>query len=303
MTSIKSVADRIDWLGSLKFLSVHVACLMCIWTGVSWIAVAVALLLYWVRMFGITAGFHRYFSHRAYKTSRAFQFFLATLGTSAAQMGPLWWAAHHRHHHRTSDQEGDIHSPITRSLFWAHAGWILSNRYTQTHYERIPDFAKYPELVFLNRYHWLVPMTLAVALFVLGEALDSWFPTLRTSGFQLVGWGFFVSTLVLYHGTFTINSLAHRIGRRRFQTTDSSKNSFLLSLITLGEGWHNNHHRFPHVEKQGLFWWEIDITHYVLKVLSWFRIVWEMKRNDLSEVRAMLRESEASKAAVSSSRA
>ena len=266
-----------SFLSSLPFWGVHAACLLVIWTSWSWIAVLTCVAMYGVRMFGITAVYHRYFAHRTYKTSRPVQFLLAVLGTSAVQKGPLWWAAHHRHHHRYADTDQDIHPPTVMGFWWSHVGWILSNKYVATKMDAIRDFAKFPELRFLNRYHLVTPITLAVKLFLFGWLLNHYSPRLQTSGLQMLTWGFFVSTTLLYHGTFTINSLAHVFGRRRFQTNDTSRNSFVLSLITLGEGWHNNHHRFPASERQGFYWWEVDITHYVLRVMAWMHLVWDLR--------------------------
>ena len=274
-------SERIPFIGSLPFFTVHAACLLIIWSGISWVALITCAALYFVRMFAVTAVYHRYFSHRAYKTSRPVQFILALLGTSAVQKGPLWWAAHHRHHHRYADTEQDIHPPTVKGFWWSHVGWILSNRYVATKMDAIRDFAKFPELRFLNRFHLLTPISLAAGLFGMGWLLRDHAPALHTSGLQMLTWGFFVSTVLLYHGTFTINSLAHVFGRRRFNTKDTSRNSFVLSLITLGEGWHNNHHRYPASERQGFYWWEIDVTHYILKVMSWARIVWDLREPPL----------------------
>ncbi|HVM98201.1 MAG TPA: acyl-CoA desaturase [Candidatus Acidoferrales bacterium] len=264
-------------LEGLPFWGVHVACLLVLWVGWSWFAVAICAALYVIRVFAITGGYHRYFSHRTYKTSRPVQFLLALLGTSAVQKGPLWWAALHRHHHRYTDVEEDIHSPGVSGFWWSHVGWILSDKYMATRWDTIRDFAKFPELRLLNRYHILPPVGLAVGLFVAGYALEQHLPALQTSGSQLVIWGFFISTTLMYHATFTINSLAHVFGTRRFQTDDSSRNNLLLSLLTLGEGWHNNHHRYPASERQGFYWWEIDVTHYVLRTMSWFGLVWDLR--------------------------
>lgn len=272
----KHQAEKINWPDSTGFILIHIACVLVVWAGISWTAVAVLLLTYWIRMFAITAGYHRYFSHRTFKTSRFFQFLLGFLGTSAVQKGPLWWAAHHRHHHRHSDTEKDIHSP-RKGFWWSHVGWILCDKYKCAHMKLVHDLQRFPELRFLERFHMIAPVSLALILFGLGATLNAYFPSLGTSGFQLLVWGFFLSTVLLYHGTFTVNSLAHVMGRRRFETTDDSKNSFLISIITLGEGWHNNHHRFPSSERQGFYWWEVDVSHYMLKILSWFRIVWDLR--------------------------
>jgi len=269
--------DKINWTSGIPFILLHLSCLLIFWAGFSWTALIVLFLSYFIRMFGITAGFHRYFSHRSFKTSRIFQFLLACIATTTAQKGPLWWAAHHRHHHKYSDTDKDVHSPVKRSFWWSHVGWILSNRFKATNKKYVKDLIKYPELKFLNNYHLLPPIILAVVTFLSGELLNHYFPALETSGFQLLIYGFVISTVLLYHGTFTVNSLAHVLGKRRFKTKDDSRNNWFISLITLGEGWHNNHHRFPSSERQGFYWWEFDLSHYILKILSWFNIVWDLR--------------------------
>jgi stearoyl-CoA desaturase (delta-9 desaturase) len=259
-----SPAEKLDLAGSIPFFTIHLLALGVFFVPFHWSYLAVALGLYVVRMFGITAGYHRYFSHRAYKTSRWFQFVLAFLATTSAQKGVLWWAAHHRHHHKYSDTPEDVHSPKQQGLWWAHVGWILSTKYNETHFDRIKDFAKYPELRWLNKYHLVPPLLLAGALWLIG-------------GLPLVLWGFVFSTVLLWHGTFTINSLTHIFGKARYASKDESKNHWLLALITLGEGWHNNHHFYQSTANQGWFWWEVDVSYYTLKVLSWLGIVWDLR--------------------------
>lgn len=255
---------RVDWVRVIPFIGMHLACLAVFWVGWSVTAVSVAFGLYVVRMFAVTGFYHRYFSHRTFTTSRAGQFVFALIGASAVQRGPLWWAAHHRKHHRHSDTELDAHSPRHHGFWWAHMGWITSPSNFATDLEAVPDLAQYPELRFLDRFDILVPVLLAVTLFLVG-------------GGQLLVWGFFVSTVFLFHGTSFINSLAHVMGRRRYVTGDDSRNSFILALITLGEGWHNNHHKYPGSTRQGFFWWEIDLTYYGLKVLSWLGVLWDLR--------------------------
>jgi stearoyl-CoA desaturase (delta-9 desaturase) len=257
-------ANRIDYIKSLPFFGMHLACFLAFFTGVSWYAVLLCVSFYIIRMFGITAGYHRYFSHRAYSTSRIFQFIIALVGCSALQKGPLWWASHHRRHHQHSDQEEDVHSPERMGFWWSHVGWVLSSKYEETDYGIIKDFTKYPELCWLNRYHIIPGITLAVACFLLG-------------GWQGLVWGFFISTVFLYHGTFVINSLCHMFGKRRYETTDTSRNSLALAILTLGEGWHNNHHYYATSAKQGFFWWELDISYYTLRLFSLFGLVWDLK--------------------------
>ena len=259
------------------FILVHLACLLVFFVGYSWFAVAACILLYVVRMFAITGGYHRYFSHRTYKTGRIFQFVLAFLGASSAQKGPIWWASHHRHHHQHSDTDEDMHSAKLHGIWYSHVGWVLSSRFVGTRNELVKDLLAFPEIRFLERFHLLPPVILAVALYFLGAFLHSYAPGLGTSGLQLLVWGFFVSTVLLYHGTFLINSGCHLIGNQRFKTGDESRNNLFLALITLGEGWHNNHHRYPGSEKQGFYWWEIDISHYILKGLEKLGLVWDLR--------------------------
>ena len=273
----ESDGSRIDWLRAVPFAALHVACLAVFWVGVSWTAVAVAAASYVVRMFAITGFYHRYFAHRAFRTSRAVQFVFAMIGASSVQRGPLWWAAHHRHHHRHADTPADPHSPAVHGFWWSHMGWFLTRDGFRTRWALIPDLAKYPELRWLDRYDTLVPLLLAASLFVTGTLLGRYAPGLGTSGGQLLVWGFFVSTIVLFHATVTVNSLAHRYGWRRFDTRDASRNSLLIALLTFGEGWHNNHHYFPGSARQGFRWWEIDLTWYGLRVFAMLRLVSDLK--------------------------
>lgn len=250
---------------TIPFILMHFVCFAAFWTGVSWPAALLCVGLYVVRMFGLTAGYHRYLAHRTFKTGRAFQFILALLGTLAVQKGPLWWAAHHRQHHKYTDQPGDVHSPVQDGFWWSHIGWVVSTRYDRTDWNAIKDFAVYPELRWLNRWHVVPPVALAVLCFLL-------------LGWQGLVWGFFISTVLLYHGTFAVNSFAHMFGSRRYATSDDSRNNFWIALITGGEGWHNNHHHYMSSVKQGFYWWEIDFSYYVLWTLSKFGIVWDMRR-------------------------
>jgi stearoyl-CoA desaturase (delta-9 desaturase) len=264
-------------LRTLPFIALHLACVAVIWVGVSWVAVASAVFLYVVRMFAITGFYHRYFSHRAFRASRAVQFLFAAIGASSVQRGPLWWAAHHRNHHRHADDELDPHSPVRRGFLWSHVGWFLTPRGFRTDWSMIRDLARYPELRLLDRFDILMPVALAFALYAFGRYLSIAQPWLGTSALQLVVWGFCISTVALFHATFMINSLAHRFGTRRFGTRDDSRNNWLLALITFGEGWHNNHHRFPGAARQGLKWWEFDMTYYGLSLLSWLGLVHDLR--------------------------
>lgn len=260
----KRKISGMDLAGSAPFLLIHVSCLAAFMVGWDARALALCAIFFFVRKFGITGGYHRYFSHRSYKMGRVTQFIIAWLGTMATQKGPLWWAAHHRHHHRYSDTDQDIHSPTRDGFWWAHMGWIMSGRYDETNFNAIPDFARYPELRWLNKYHMVPPLALAVFCYLVG-------------GITGLVWGYSVSTVMLWHTTFFINSACHLFGKQRFPSNDTSRNSLILALVTMGEGWHNNHHYYQASVGQGFYWWEIDMTKYILKFLSWIGLVWDLR--------------------------
>ncbi len=274
---MRAEPDRVDFVRVMPFVVLHLACFAVIWVGWSPVAVWTAVALYFIRMCAVTGIHHRYFSHKTYSTSRGGQFFLALWAATATQRGSLWWAYHHRHHHQHSDDPEDAHSPHVHGFIWSHIGWITSRRNFPTDYTKIKDLAKFPELVWLNRFDLFVPLVLALSLYGTGIALEHFAPGLGTTGGQMLVWGFFISTTFLFHGTACINSMAHLMGKRRFKTDDDSRNSFILTLITLGEGWHNNHHRFQSCTRNGFYWWEIDPTYYGLKMLSWTGLIWGLK--------------------------
>jgi stearoyl-CoA desaturase (Delta-9 desaturase) len=267
----------IDWPRVVPFIALHLACLAPLWTGTSATALGIAAALFAVRMFAVTAFYHRYFSHRAFRTSRAAQFAFAVLGAAAVQRGPLWWASHHRHHHAHADRPSDSHSARQHGFLWSHLGWFLARANFATRLARVGDLARYPELRWLDRYDAAVPAALALSLYALGAWLERAQPQLGASGAQLVAWGFCISTVALWHATFTINSLAHRFGTRRYATRDDSRNNFWLALLTFGEGWHNNHHHFPVAARQGFYWWEIDLAYYGLRALAAAGIIWDLR--------------------------
>lgn len=258
---------RFRWADNAVFAGFHTATAVMVYlAGVpTWGALGLCLFAYLVGMFAITAGYHRYFSHRTYRTSRAFQFIMALLGTLTLQKGVLWWAAHHRKHHKYSDTEKDIHSPFRHGFWWAHMGWIMSPAYMATDLDQVKDLARFRELRWLND-HFILPTVPLCAL------------VLALGGFQAMVWGCFVSVVLLWHGTFTINSLSHLWGSRTYATTDTSRNNALLALITLGEGWHNNHHFHAASVRQGFRWWQLDVSYIVLCVLEKLGIVWGLKR-------------------------
>ncbi len=265
-------------LSETIYWAIHAGCLLALYTGVSAVDVALCLGLFWIRLFGITGGYHRYFSHKAFKTSRAMQFVLALLGCAAVQKGPLWWAGGHRRHHRHSDQPEDLHSP-RKGFWWAHQGWIFSGDFEETELDRIRDFAAYPELVWLNRWHVVVPLALAISCYAI-------------AGLGGLVWGFLISTTLLWHSTYTINSLAHRFGSQRYETGDDSRNNLWLALLTLGEGWHNNHHHYMASARQGFFWWEVDVTYYVLRAMQSIGLIWDVREPPAQVLRPGSRRSE-----------
>jgi stearoyl-CoA desaturase (delta-9 desaturase) len=277
--------DGIDWLRLLPFLAIHLGCLALPFVGASAVAVAAAVALYALRMFAITGFYHRYFSHSAFRTSRAMQFAFAVLGASAAQRGPLWWASHHRHHHAHADRPEDCHSARQHGFLWSHLGWFMARGSFAPRGELVRRLARYPELRFLDRFDAVVPALLFAGLYAAGSLLERHAPGLGTNGPQLAVWGFCVSTVTLYHATFTINSLAHRWGRRRYATRDDSRNNAWLALLTFGEGWHNNHHHYPAAARQGFYWWEVDLTYYGLRLLAAAGLI-----RDLREVPAAVRD-------------
>jgi stearoyl-CoA desaturase (delta-9 desaturase) len=250
---------------ALLWVLMHATPLAALWTGVDAPALVLCGACYFLQMFGITAGYHRYFAHRAYKTGRAFRFVLACLGCSALQKGPLWWVGHHRHHHRHSDTEQDVHSPHRRGVWWSHIGWLLVPDYEATDWREVRDWGRYPELRWLDRNHLVPPAVLAALCFLVG-------------GWTGLVWGFFVSTLLSHHATFLVNSLAHLAGRRRYATPDWSRNNLFVALLTLGEGWHNNHHHYQSSANQGFFWWEIDVSYYLIRLLACVGLVWDVRR-------------------------
>jgi stearoyl-CoA desaturase (delta-9 desaturase) len=258
----RTLADY-DWAGAVPFVVVHLAPLGALFTGAKWQDFACCFALVFLRLFGVTAGYHRYFSHRTYKTSRVVQFLLAFLAQSSAQKGALWWAAHHREHHRYSDTDRDPHSPIRFGFWYAHVGWLFDGT-SRTDYERVKDLARFPELVLLNRLHLLPAIALGFGVW----AVLGW------SGLWV---GFMLSTVITWHLTFCINSVTHVIGNQRFQSNDRSLNHWLLGLLTLGEGWHNNHHYFQSSTRQGFYWWEVDVTYYLLRLMALVRLVWDIK--------------------------
>jgi stearoyl-CoA desaturase (Delta-9 desaturase) len=262
--SVPGAHDDIVYPAAVPFVLVHLVGFAAIWTGITWQAIVICVALYWLRIFAIGAGYHRYFAHRSYSTTRAFQFVLAVLSQSTAQKSVLWWAAKHRHHHLHSDTVADLHSPRHKGFLYSHVGWIFERRNDKVDLVKVADFARYPELMWLHKLELVPAITLGVICFLI-------------AGWSGLVVGFFWSTVLVYHATFCINSLAHVHGRKRYVTGDDSRNNWLLAVFTMGEGWHNNHHAYQSSVRQGFKWWEIDGTFYLLKALSWTGLIWDLK--------------------------
>lgn len=264
LIEIRKPSAFANWSGLIGFCGIHLGCLLAVFTGLGLKSLLIAAVLFWTRMFLITAVYHRYFSHRSYRLHRVTQFILAFLTTTGIQKGPLWWAANHRRHHKFSDLPDDVHSPRQVGFWQSHVGWIVSKKFINTDLGVVKDFAVFPELRWLDRYYWVAPLLLAAACFLLdgGRGL-------------VVGFGW--STVVFWHSTFTINSLSHVFGRQRYHTGDDSRNNWLLALLTMGEGWHNNHHWFMNACRQGFFWWEYDPTYYLIRLLGFCKLAWDIK--------------------------
>jgi stearoyl-CoA desaturase (delta-9 desaturase) len=256
--------DRIAWRAAALFVAMHVGAVIGVaLLGISWSGIALAAVLYALRMFALTAGVHRSFAHRSFKTSRAMQFALAIVATASAQLGVLWWASQHRLHHRHTEGEKDPHSR-RRGLWWAHVGWFLVHTHDDTRWDQIPDFTKYPELRWLDRHYFVPVIALAGGLLAFG-------------GLPAVVWGFCVSTVLVWHAMFSLNSVGHWLGSRRYRTRDDSRNNALVALATFGEGWHNNHHYYPGSARNGFYWWELDVSYYVLRVFEAVGLVWDLR--------------------------
>lgn len=229
--------------------------------------VALWAMSHFLRAIGLTLAFHRYFAHRAFKMNRAVQFVWAFIGTAAMQKGPLWWAGHHVNHHKYADREGDPHSPMVSGIYYAHIGWFLNDTkhdMLESTNPVVRDFSKFPEIRFLDTYFFVPPLLLALAMYALG-------------GFPWLVWGFCFPTVTLAHATFAINTVNHLFGSRRFDTIDESRNNAFTAFFAVGEGWHNNHHRYQRAARNGFYWWEFDPTWYVIRTMQLLGLAWDVQ--------------------------
>jgi stearoyl-CoA desaturase (delta-9 desaturase) len=243
-------------------VSLHLAAAAAIWIGPGPSFVPWLVVLYLIQMFGVTAGYHRYFAHRSFETSRPMRFVLAALALTSVQRPVLWWSAKHRDHHRFSDTEGDVHSPVVHGWVRSHLTWAFYTDCDEP-VSHVNDLERYPEIRWLDRW-WRVPSLVLLAA--------AWLVGGRSGAFAAV-W----STVLVYHATGAINSLAHVIGSRRYPTRDQSRNHWALALLTLGEGWHNNHHHYQSSCRQGFYWWEVDLTWLALRALERLGLVWDLR--------------------------
>ncbi|MGQ4001425.1 acyl-CoA desaturase [Francisellaceae bacterium CB300] len=266
---------KID-LAFIAFTAMHIACIGVFFITWNITALVVFLSTFFIRTFALTAGYHRYFAHKSFQTSRAFQFILALVGSWASQNGPLWWSGHHRYHHIHSDKPTDLHTP-KNGFIQAHFGWVFVPKNDTVDPKFTKDWIKFPELVWLDKYCHLSFAAYLIGLFALGSLLATLFPALNTSGLTFVLCGGIFSTVLLYHTTFSVNSICHIFGRKDNETSDNSRNNWLVALLTFGEGWHNNHHKFAYSVRNNLKFWQIDITYIILCILRKCRIVWDFK--------------------------
>lgn len=272
-------AQKVALFIAVAMISIHLSTLLVFYTGVSTIALNIAILMYFVRGMGITIGFHRYFSHKSFKTNRFFQFILGFWGSLANEGGVLWWSSHHRNHHQNSDNPKDLHSPIAHSFFHSHLGWMWSASCVEKNKTRCNDLSKFPEIKFLNKYYGAIVLGQMLFFLFLGELLRPY----GTNPLQMFVWGFCISTVANWHVTFMVNSVCHVWGTRPYKSGDKSRNNFLVALLAHGEGWHNNHHMFGWSARNGLRWYQIDTSYYLLKFFELFGIVKDLRIPEKSE--------------------
>jgi stearoyl-CoA desaturase (delta-9 desaturase) len=254
-------------ISMVVFWTVQASALLVFAVPFAWPLVALWAASHFLRAIGLTLAFHRYFAHRAFQMSRPARFLWTLIGTAAMQKGPLWWAGHHINHHRFADREGDPHSPAVSGFYYAHIGWFLNDarhdRLAATN-PVVRDFSSAPEIVWLERYHFVPPLALAVAMFLAG-------------GWPWLIWGFCLPTMTLAHATFAINTINHMFGSRRFETRDASRNNVFTAVFAAGEGWHNNHHRYQRAARNGFYWWEFDPTWYVIRAMKAVGLAWDVQ--------------------------
>jgi stearoyl-CoA desaturase (delta-9 desaturase) len=245
---------------------------------------AIFALMYALSAFGITVGFHRLLTHRAFQTYRPLRYAFAVLGSLALQGPVLDWVSDHRKHHTFTDEEGDPHSPhvgqgagvvgVVRGLWHAHVGWLFETNGQAEKRRYAPDLLDDPGMRAISRRFPLIALATLALPFALGFA---WSGTLR-GGLSALLWGGFVRIFLVHHITWSVNSICHFFGNRRFETDDKSTNVFWLALPTLGEAWHHNHHAFPRSARHGLRWWELDPSGWLIGLLERVGLAWDVVR-------------------------
>jgi stearoyl-CoA desaturase (delta-9 desaturase) len=249
----------LNWTNVIFFALFHGVALLAPWFF-SWSALGAALLLHWLfGGIGICLGYHRLLSHRSFRVPRGVEYLIALLGALAIQGGPIFWVGGHRQHHAyTEDLDKDPYS-ATRGFWWSHMAWLFFTRpeffNADLYRQSAPDLARQPFYRWLDRYFLLLQVPLAVALYAWG-------------GWSFVLYGIAVRSVFLWHSTWFVNSATHRWGYRNFASDDGSRNLWWVSVLTYGEGWHNNHHAYPNVAQSGLRWWEVDTTWWAIRALQ-----------------------------------
>ncbi|HEV3040300.1 MAG TPA: fatty acid desaturase [Candidatus Angelobacter sp.] len=264
----RTFTQPITWITAFFLIIFHIGAVAALFLF-TWQALALAVLLWWASVsLGIGIGYHRLLTHRGYKTSKWMEYALVICATLALEGGPIFWVAIHRVHHQNTDKEGDPHSPRDGG-FWSHMGWIITGKALQNNAPEllpyVPDLRKDKFHVWISQWHWIPITVLGIVLFAVG-------------GFPYLTWGIFLRTVVGLHGTWLVNSATHMWGSRRFQTRDSSRNSFWVALLSFGEGWHNNHHAHPQSARHGLAWYEFDPNWYGIYLLRVLGLAWDVKQ-------------------------
>jgi stearoyl-CoA desaturase (delta-9 desaturase) len=273
---LEKIQQKLFFLERVRWLIHFITLAGIILIGISWLDFIILLISYYLGMLIVSISSHRYFSHKSFKTSRIFQFLLGWLTCTTVQRGPIWWASVHRHHHKYSDTSKDFHSPMTG--FWhSHMGWLTDPKIINIDYRNVKDLTRYPELLWLDKWFDIPIIMMILFLGLFGFYLEVNYPNLGVSPAEMIVYSFLGRTVLLWHATFSINSLMHLVGKQRFATGDTSKNSLLLSLVTVGDGWHNNHHRYPSSARNGFYWWEIDVSYYLIKLLALLGLIWDIK--------------------------
>lgn len=253
-------SPSISWVNVGFFAFFHAVALFAAPYFFSWSAIGVALFLHWLcGGIGICLGYHRLLTHRSFQVPKALEYIIATLGAMAIQGGPIFWVSGHRQHHAHTEHDDKDPYSASKGFWWSHILWILYPRPeffdTQIYQKYAPDLVRQSYYRWLDRNFLLLQVPLAIGLYLCG-------------GWSFVIYGIFVRSVLLWHSTWFVNSASHLWGYRTFESDDGAQNLWWVSLLTYGEGWHNNHHAYPHVAKSGYRWWEVDVTWWAIAALQ-----------------------------------